>query len=249
MKKVTLIAAVVLAAMGVNAQTGFGFQVGANMSKIKSEETYPGEPKYESDYDSKFGLIAGVVAEVPITTSFMFRPELNFIQKGAEVNEVINESSGGFSLNQKTEGDVRLNFIELPLNFVYSTPAGAGQFFIGVGPSIGFGISGKYDLKSTETLDVPGSPPVVTVENQNGDVKFDGEKRSDLSPDDRDIHFKSFDFGANALAGYKFANGLYLNLGYTKGFSNLNPNQYESAKTSGFQIKLGFMLGGSNDSE
>src|SRR5687768_10077836 len=121
MKKVTLIAAVVLAAMNVNAQTGFGFQVGGNLANIKSEST-SGGATVEDENESKFGFLVGALAEVPLTTSIYFRPELNFIQKGAKLSQNSTETSGGVTLSTVATGEQTLNFIELPLNFVYMAP-------------------------------------------------------------------------------------------------------------------------------
>lgn len=234
MKKLFLIAAIA-ASLGANAQAGFGIQAGGNLGNIQWEDTEGGTTT-EVNTTSKFGFLIGVLADVPLSTSLSFRPELNFIQKGAKLDDTRTESGASI----KTTGEVTLNFIELPLNLVYNASAGMGSFFIGAGPSIGFGISGKYD--QTSTLTFPGFP--TTTSSEKGDVKFDGKKAAEVPASDNDAHLKSLDFGVNALAGYKMANGVFLNVGYTLGLSNLDPNENSSFKTKGFTIKLGYMFGG-----
>lgn len=231
MKKLFLIAAIAAVSTSANAQAGFGIQVGGNLGNAKSESTYGGTTTKE-ETKAKFGFLVGVVADAPLTSSLAFRPELNFIQKGAKSD--FTESFGGITYTEKDE--ITLNFIELLLNLVYNVPAGSGTFFIGAGPSIGFGISGKDKWTSTTT----GLP------NESGttDVKFDGEKNSGST--DNKLHLKSLDFGANILAGYKLPMGVFFNLGYTMGFSNLSPDDNSSIKTNGFALKLGYMFGGNN---
>jgi hypothetical protein len=41
------------------------------------------------------------------------------------------------------------------------------------------------------------------------------------------------------------ANGLFINLGYTIGFSDIDPADNYTYKNNGFAIKLGYMFGGS----
>jgi hypothetical protein len=248
MKKVTCIAALVFAVMSSNAQTGFGFQVGGNLANVESEYT-SGGATVKDDNKSKFGFLIGAVAEIPLTTSIYFRPELNFIQKGAKLSQNSTETSGGATFTSVATGEQTLNFIELPLNFVYMAPAGAGHFFIGAGPSIGFGISGKYEFDVTSTTSIPGFPPQTSTSTGKGDVKFDGTKEEDVAAGDENFHLKSLDFGANVLAGYKLSNGLSLNVGYTMGFSDLDPNDNSSFKTKGLTIKLGYIFGGAASGE
>jgi hypothetical protein len=158
---------------------------------------------------------------------------LNFIQKGFETEE--SETFMGVTYRDKS--DVTLSFIEIPLNIVYNFPAGAGKFFVGAGPSIGFGISGK----NKSTFEETGEPTV----KETIDIKFDGDKDAT----DNNEHLKSLDFGINLLAGYKLPMGLSFALGYTQGLSNLSPYDNTSLKTSGISLKIAYTFGGAAASE
>lgn len=235
MKKVILIAAIVALSTHLNAQVSFGAQIGGNLANVKLESTESGTTTKQKT-KAKFGFLLGVVADIPIASSLSFKPELNFIQKGFKLNET--QSASGTSI--VSSGDETFNFIELPLNIMYSIPAGNGNVFFGAGPAIGYGISGKYKFTSTTTF--PGSP--AETDSNIGDVKFDGKKDADVSSGDNNHHLKALDFGGNILAGYKMSNGVYLNVGFTLGFNNLDPNPNSSFKTNGLTIKLGYMFGG-----
>jgi hypothetical protein len=109
---------------------------------------------------------------------------------------------------------------------VYNIPAGTGNVFLGLGPTIGFGISGTF--KTTETGDPDAS----------ADIKFDGDK----DPTDDKVHLKAIDFGANFLAGYKLTNGLFFTAGYAMGFSSIHPEDDVDFKNKGFSLKIGYMF-------
>ena len=220
MKKLLFVAGVSFLSVASFAQVQFGAQIGGNLASGTSKYK-EGSITLDQDLKSKFGFLVGAVAELPISGAISFRPELNFIQKGSKYEETIQGVT--------SKDEVTLNYLEMPLNFVYNFDAGAGKFFVGLGPSIGFGLSGK--VKSSIT----GFP------DQESDVKFDGKKDA---TDDK-YHLKAIDFGGNFLAGYKMANGLFINLGYTIGFSDIDPADNYTYKNNGFAIKLGYMFGGS----
>jgi hypothetical protein len=238
MRKLILSFAIATASFGAYAQVSFGIQAGANLATLKSEFTFSGTTTKETG-KTKFGIIGGVVANIPFSSALAFRPELNFIQKGGK----FSSSQTNFGITTTSTEEVSLNFIELPLNIVYSMQAGPGRFYAGAGPDISFGISGKDKYNSTSS----GSGFPTQTSSGKADVKFDGKKDSDLPASDVDFHLKRLDFGADFLVGYKLNNGLYFNAGYTFGFSNLNPNDNSSLKTGGINIKVGFLFGGKGE--
>jgi hypothetical protein len=194
---VTFISTIVL------AQAKIGVQAGAAIASYK--EKYQSESE---NSDGKVGLTAGVVVEVPVADQFAFQPALNYIQKGGK--QKFNGS----------EAKVLLNYMELLLNFLYKAPAGDGQFFAGLGPSLALGMSGKYKED--------GEP--------DEDIEFGNDEDSD------DV--KPLEIGGNILAGYQFAMGLYIALNYNIGLNNLSPggNDDFSLKNRYFGIRIGYFL-------
>ena len=182
------------------AQTSVGITAGtsfANMN-VKSEGVTI-SPKL------KTGFTSGVTVSVAMGKNFMFRPELNYVQKGTVI---------------EAEGDkmnVTLNYVEHPINFVYNTSNTKGKFFVGGGPSIAYGISGKYS----------GS--------EEGDIKF-GSGEED--------NFKPFEFGVNALAGYQFSKGVFFTANYNFGLSNISVYDDEKDHNNFFAFKIGYMFPG-----
>lgn len=201
---VALIAGIVTA---LSAQTRFGINAGAVLANLKGEEG--GE---EQELDSKIGITAGIRADVALSENFRFRPGLNFVQKGGKEEFDF--------LGTEIKSSITLNYLELPLNFVYNAPAGNGKFFIGAGPVFGFGLSGKNKVESGG-------------EEQTEDVNFgDGEDE-----------LKSFEFAGNVLAGYECASGLYFQANYNPGFSNLSNMPDSELKTTYFGLRIGYFFG------
>ena len=208
MKKIVLSVALIAGIVtAVSAQTRFGINAGAVLASLKGEEG--GE---EQELDSKIGITAGIRADVPLSENFRFRPGLNFVQKGGKEEFDF--------LGTQIKSTITLNYLELPLNFVYNAPAGNGKFFIGAGPVFGFGLSGKNKVESGG-------------EEQTEDVNFgDGEDE-----------VKSFEFAGNVLAGYECASGLYFQANYNPGFSNLSNAPDSELKTSYFGLRIGYFFG------
>ncbi len=200
---------ILLTAFSSSGQTTIGLTAGATFSNITIKSSgFSASPK------SKTGITAGIFIDVPLSTYFNLQPALNFVQKGYK----IKDETGSETVN--------LNYLEVPLNFVYSTKINGG-FFIGAGPSIAFGISGMDKIKFSG-----GSMP-----GNNEKVKF-GSGADEIKP---------LDFGLNALAGYRLANGLIISGNYNLGLSKINNDdgsgQAGTIKNKYFSIKIGYLFG------
>ena len=168
--------------------------------------------------DSKAGITVGVLADVPFGKNFSFQPALNFVQKGSKEEETFMGVTEKVKLN--------INCLEIPLNLVFNATSNTGTFFIGAGPSFAFNLSGK--LKYDDGTD-----------SFSEDIEIGNDPDNDI--------LKSLDIGLNALAGYRFPNGLSFSAGYNAGLNNLLPGGSDDGtlKSHYFSIKLGFMLKGS----
>lgn len=211
MKRIILSLAV-LAGMitSLSAQSRFGVNAGIIFSNMKSEENGGNEETLET----KTGMTIGIRAAVPLTENISFRPGLNFMQKGGKEKFDF--------LGQEIETTINLGYLELPLNFVYSTTdAGSGRFFAGLGPVLSYGISGKAK------------------------VKTDGqEDEEDINFGDAEDELKPFEFSGNVLAGYELANGVYLQVNYSLGFSNISNSTDGTLKNNYFGVRIGYFFGG-----
>ncbi|MCC8408672.1 PorT family protein [Mucilaginibacter sp. UR6-1] len=204
MKK-TLLALVVLtgAAFSSFAQTSkpvsFGIKGGLNLSKLTASGG--GESMSTGTLTS---FHAGLFADVAVSETFSVQPALLFTQLGSK----------------ETEGDASakttINYLQLPVNAIYSAPTGTGKFFIGAGPFLGYGLSAKYKISGA------------------------GEANGSADIDFGDNGLKRVNVGVGALAGYKLEDGFLLNVGYDLGLTNIADTDGGSLKTRAFTVSVGY---------
>ncbi len=202
----------------VNPGTSFGILGGVNFQNFNGRDNNGNT----LDNDLIIGYHAGVNIQIPLVPEFYVQPGLLFSVKGSE---------NDFGL---LTGTYRLSYIEIPLNLVYKGVLGNGYVTLGLGPYIGYGISGTSKLES-------GS---VTIET---DVEFTNVVES--GDPFTTIHFRPFDAGGNIFAGYEMAGGLFLQLNAQLGMLKINPEDRRSVvvyseelsvKNTGFGLSLGY---------
>jgi hypothetical protein len=158
--------------------------------------------------DMLLGFHAGVNVQIPIAPEFYFQPGLMFSQKGAKNTYTI--------MGAEFTDQIKINYIEMPLNLVYKGAIGNGFVMLGFGPYLAYGISGKQIFEGKS----------ITFE--------------------RGADYNAFDAGANIFAGYEMSSGLFLQLDTQFGMLNINPkdknttNDQSTAKNTGFGLSLGY---------
>ncbi len=159
------------------------------------------------DNDMLLGFHGGVNVQIPIAPEFYFQPGLMFAIKGAKNTYSI--------LGSEFTDEIKINYIEMPLNLVYKGALGSGFVMLGFGPYVAYGISGKQVF-------------------EGNDLTFE-----------RGVDYNAFDAGANIFFGYEMAGGLFLQLDTQFGMLNINPddansNDKTTAKNTGFGLSLGY---------
>lgn len=189
-------------------KTTFGVRAGVNLANITGEDASGND----IDYSLRTGFHVGVNAEIPVGTGFYLQPGVLYSQKGAEYK---NEAGG-----------VLLNYIEVPVNFVYKPVLGTGRLLLGFGPYVGVGINGKQKLS----------------DGSKSDVEF----TTDYDPSDISrAQLRRIDAGGNLLAGYEFSNNISLQLNAQLGLMRLAPDvngedNPVNTKNTGFGISVGY---------
>jgi outer membrane protein with beta-barrel domain len=165
--------------------------------------------------DSKAGITAGVFTDIALSGQFSFQPALNFVQKGYTTKMP--------EIDYKDK--LTLNYLELPLNFLFKPEMQKIQFFAGAGPSIAYALSGKE--KETDN----GNTQTYTYKFGN-------------NPDEDDL--KAIDFGANFLTGIETKSGFLVAANYNLGLSNTAPGSSSGGtiKSRYFGFKIGYMFKG-----
>lgn len=196
-------------------KTSFAIIGGLNLQNMTGK-AYNGD---KLNNDMLLGYHIGFNAQIPIAQQFYFQPGLLYSTKGSKTKSELSNST------------TNINYLEMPLNFVYKAACGNGSFMVGVGPYVAYGLKGK--VKTTGDA--------VTVETN---IEF---KNTIELTDPLDVPFyKAFDAGANAFAGYEMANGVFCQLNMQLGLLKINseyseyPDDKTSVKNTGFGLSTGY---------
>jgi len=207
--KISILVISVLFGSTLAAQTSttFGIRAGVNFQNINGKNASNNTLKNKM----LTGFHGGVNAEIPVGTSFYVQPGVLYSMKGTK---------------GKDGSKTKLNYIEVPVNFIYKPELGTGNLILGFGPYAAFGIGGQLEYSTGVSVDV----------DFGGD--FNGTNAA--------AAFKSFDAGANFLAGYEFANKFSFQLNAQLGLININKENpaIQDDKTrwrnTGWGLSLGY---------
>lgn len=176
----------------------FGILGGVNFQNLNGKIS--SNDKLENDM--LLGFHGGVNVQVPIAPEFYFQPGLMFAVKGAKNTTTI--------LGSEITDEIKLNYIEVPLNLVYKGALGNGFVMLGFGPYVAYGISGKQVVQGNS---------------------FSYE---------RGVDYNALDAGANIFVGFEMASGIFLQLDTQFGMLDIDPNENNTAKNTGFGLSLGY---------
>ncbi len=197
----------------------FGIYGGVNFQNLNGSDI--SGTKLKNTMVTKFHL--GINEQIPVAPDFYVQIGLQYIGKGDKGNVPY------YNTTEKRE--ISLNYIELPINFLYKPLVGKGHFLLGFGPYLGYAFSG--------TAKFSGDSYTAT---QN--VLFQNSISTN-NPNDL-VYFKHLDVGANAFFGYEFANNLNIVFNSQLGLVNINSknsgiaNSKLSEMNTGFGLSLGY---------
>src|SRR5690349_6856896 len=120
------------------AQTpvSYGIRAGVNFQNLNGKDASGGN----LDNKLKTGFNIGITADIPVASpDYFVQTGLLFTTKGAKV---VTPTSGNNKVN--------LNYLEIPITFLYKPVVGEGRLLLGVGPYLGIGVGGKSDFGSID---------------------------------------------------------------------------------------------------
>jgi hypothetical protein len=142
MKKITIILIFLISVNSFSQDKNVKFGLKTSILNVKQKQS-----SYKISTPYLFSYSFGVFAETDkINDKVVIQPNLLFSVKGGGIDNV---SSGGFSINKVT-----CNYVELPLNFLFSND---NKLLLGGGPYVGYFLNGKignepYILSQTTSL-------------------------------------------------------------------------------------------------
>lgn len=171
------------------------------------------------------GFHIGVFAERSLGT-ISVQPGLLYTTKGGVPYSV----SGSFAMNDRySRKDVlQLNYVEVPVNILYHVPVGIGNIFIGGGPYLGVGISGKES--STISDNSFGESNTNKIDKRSANVTY-GSGNTDV---------KATDFGLGAKLGFMLKKGWLISCNYEYGLTDLSNDPRYIGHNKALSLSLGY---------
>ena len=166
----------------------------------------------------RLGPTAGIMLGMDLGESkFSILQEFSYSTKGLLYNGLLDQSQTATPV----DGNIYINYLEMPLNLLYYSGIGRGHFFFGGGPYVAVGLNGMtkviYNDKEVEELD-------IVFGNEPGTIK-------------------KTDYGVQGLIGYKLGYGSYIKLFYSHGLANLSNTAGESIMNRNFGVSFGYFFG------
>jgi hypothetical protein len=222
MKKIVLAISGLVISLAGFSQFSVGLQGTGSLAnaQIKNAEDF--------DYKKKMRAMpgAGVVVQYAFNENFALRSGVNYQQNGVKLTATAAQEA----IEMKIELANTLHYVQVPVNALFTVPVGGFKFYAGAGGYVNYGISGKTKSTVTYTL----SPDEKeTIKDKTNAFKKD---------EDGGANLKRTDFGASALAGIQLPGGLFANVGYQLGLSNMSSGEEGKYKNRSLQLSIGYFF-------
>lgn len=136
--KTTLTFLIIIMTLGIsNAQ--FGVRAGVNLASLKIKADFFGA-SFVINTDTKIGGHIGAFYREEVNEKFSIRPNLIFTTGGGKVEDASTGESNS----------INISYLGLPIDFMYTLPAGENSFSLMGGPFFGYLLSTSTNEGSVE---------------------------------------------------------------------------------------------------
>ncbi|TXK36672.1 PorT family protein [Pontibacter qinzhouensis] len=210
-KKILLLLLVLSPILAAEAQYfRFGGKAGGGVAGASGNDA-------PSDQINRYASIhVGLIAAYDFAAPITLHSELLYIKKG------LTYSTYDVNPTEYYSGDLRLNYLELPLLVKYR----AGGLFAEAGPYLGYLLSLNSDVSRYNSSSAGGATPQVI-----GPQNFNRNQ------------FQAFDYGYAIGGGLAFENGFFMGLRHTGGLRSFSSEEL-NMRNSVWQISIGYLLPG-----
>jgi OOP family OmpA-OmpF porin len=200
MKKSGLVLLILSLTTFIQAQLRVAIVGGAHGSSVIETNTLSNWDSVSNNYSSRVGVHFGLMADMPLSQSskFYFQPAVMLYNKGRKYSSPYDSTAAvkSYSYSQF------VNYIDVATNITFKYPLGKNKLIIGAGPYFSFFYNGK---EKTETV--------------YNDGHYESTENDDLPVGKNPGHYKTLDFGMNALAGLEFGR-VFLTANYSRGLGD-----------------------------
>lgn len=228
MKRVLLLFIVQIFAFYSKGQVSMGLRSGYTAADLEVTGKTGGSA--DGGYTTFHGWHLDLMVNVPIYEGLYFQPVIRYITKGTNFSgerPVKPELSGAYL---PAGSRLQLNYLELPLNFVYKFPLASGKITAGLGPYVAVGLQGRYHYNIVQNG--------RSVSNDSKQVQFSHKANDNLAV----MRMYPWDAGANFAIGYEFNNGIMLGANYSLGMLDTDRSDLTTSKNKYLAVSVGFLF-------
>lgn len=236
MRKAILVFGIVIGAVSLTQAQTLVPRIGTTISTTTIDEpnTQDQSGKIFSQNGITFGLGYNVSVKALGKVMFSLQPELTYIQKG-----YIMSTAGEYYIDEAYYGytgqtEFTINYFEIPVLAKFEFGGDKVKVGAFAGPSIGFGLGGKYKTVFNINKEDQGTE----TQTYEGDLVFyrpDGEQnKSELD--------HNIDFGLQAGASVTLMKYIQLDVRYGMGLTNLNHDDESKNRVIQFGVSVPIAL-------
>ena len=194
------------------AQIKWGAGAGPhNVSVIETNNLQNWNQQYKRNFSPLGGFHAGVFSEINLDKNgnWAVQPALLYTNKGRKFSKSYDSAKSFLNDTSAINASWKINYLELPVNFIYRLPITQKvRFIVGGGPYIALQLNGKATYEIT---------------NASGERNSFNDK---LASGDAVNKYQKLNWGINALAGFDFNDRLMLTANYSRSMSDFYTAQY-----------------------
>lgn len=172
------------------------------------------------------GLNAGLTYELGLGSGVSFGTGISYMEKGfsGAFNQSVKLGNVSIPLSAGVKTDVK--YVEVPLNFIYTTGGEKLKYYVSAGPSIGHALKGTATVTANMLVDLNLYSADIDLNNENAN---------------------RWDIAGNVGGGLKYKVGgghIVAGVGYQHSFSSGVSNSILNIKmkNSGINSRIGFAL-------
>jgi hypothetical protein len=184
-----------------------------------------------TDPESPFrpGFRAGIVLDEPFGETFSLMTGVFYSARGGNIKYSSTSVDNGSTVTQTTDGYVRLDYVEIPINILYNIRTkGDNRWFFGGGPYVAMAWGGLIGFDRV-------------YNKGNGNQVSTRVLLPAWVGYETDDDFTPLDAGLQVQAGFEILKGIYTRAHASYGFVDINPTQ-NKMKNAGVGVTVGYMI-------
>lgn len=237
MKRTTIITCLCLIALFSKAQSPVAITMGLNSTSVTPGFlTYP--DTVTKTAGPKTGLTFGLVANIPIANGLHFHTGVLYSAKGSNWNQLYdtaNVAKGGQEQLLSSNTVLNVNYIEIPLNLMYKSPArGRTRFVMGAGPQLSMLYTGntRYSTVTVSQFDVKSKVDFQYKQVDNEDLPIGHEPG----------RYRIVHITANTFAGFEFGK-VFFTANYSVGLNAFYQEEDRYYRHQSISARIGIYMG------